>query len=163
MTTPTLGDPALTDRAWAGYHPRAMSPWIALTAVVSLVVWTGRWYQDDISDLADELGAWARFCLAWAVWLALVGVFLYRTVTFTYRLTDRVVLVDFGFLSRPVPAVWLKDVTAVVVGGWMVRWLDVGWVELRMADRTIRLKGVRRPALFAEKIQAAIAGVRRVA
>src|SRR5262245_789065 len=101
-------DPAMTDKRWAGYHPRAMTPAIALAAVVSLLVWTGRWYLDDISVLADELGAWAMFALAWAVWPALVAVFLYRTVTYTYRLTDRAVLADFGFAFRPVAPVWLK-------------------------------------------------------
>jgi uncharacterized membrane protein YdbT with pleckstrin-like domain len=154
-------DPALADRAWLGYHPRAALPAIALVAVASLVVWTGRWYLDDLSDFADRVGDWAFFALAWAVWPALAFVFLYKTVTYTYRLTDRAVLAEFGFLSRPVPPVLLKDVTAVVVGGgWLRRRVGVGWVEVRTAGRVVRLKGVRKPAVFAEMIRAAWAAAR---
>jgi hypothetical protein len=138
-----------------------MVPAIAAAAVVSLFVWTGRWYFDDISVLADRLGSWAMFALAWAVWPAVAAVFLYRTVTYTYRLTDRAVLVDFGPLSRPVAPVWLKDVTAVVSGGgWLGRRLGVGWVEVREAGRVVRLKGVREPLLFAEKVRVAVAAAR---
>jgi hypothetical protein len=155
-------DPAMTDRRWAGYHPRAMAPTIALAAAASLLVWTGRWYFDDISHLADRIGSWTMFALAWAVWPAIVAVFLYRTVTHTYRLTDRAVLVDFGPLSRPVAPVLLKDVAAVVTGGgWLGRRVGVGWVEVREASgRAVRLKGLRKPLLFAEKVREAVAAAR---
>lgn len=158
MTDDRPGDPAMTDRAWVGYHPRAMSPVVALAAVASVVVWTGQWYLDDISDLAERLGGWAMFALAWGVWPAVAAVFLYRTVTFTYRLTDRTVLADFGPLCPPVPPIPLPSVTAVVVGGgWLARRLRVGWVEVRTADRVVRLKGVRNPSLFAMQLRAAVA------
>src|SRR5687768_14035197 len=98
-------DPALADRAWVGYHPRAALPAVALTAVASLLVWTGRWYLDDLSDFADRVGDWAVFALAWAVWPAVAFAFLYKTVTHTYRLTDRAVLAEFGFFSPPVPPI----------------------------------------------------------
>src|SRR5437867_3198330 len=98
-------DPAQQDLAWVGYHPRAAAPTVALAAAASLLVWTGRWYLDDLSDLTDRVGALALFALAWAVWPALAAVFLYRAVTYTYRLTDRSVLADFGFLARPIPPV----------------------------------------------------------
>jgi hypothetical protein len=148
-------DPAQIDVAWVGHDSRAMVPTIALIAAVSLLVWTGRWYFVDLSDFADAVGDWAIFALAWAVWPALAVAFLYRTVLHTYRLTDRAVLVEFGFLSPPVPPILLRDVTAVVIGGsWLRRLLNVGWVEMRTADRIVRLKGVRNPALFAERIRA---------
>jgi len=158
MTTPDESrDAALVDRVWVGYHPRAMMPAIALVAVASLAVWSGRWYWDDISVLTDRAGAWVVFALAWGVWPALVGVFLYRTITLTYRLTDRAVLVDFGMLYRPVPAIPVAEITTVVVGGWwLMRWLGVGWVEVRTATRLVRLAGVRHPQVFAEKLRAAI-------
>jgi membrane protein YdbS with pleckstrin-like domain len=150
-------DPALADRAWVGYHPRAALPALALAAVASLLVWTGRWYFDDLSDFADAVGDWVVFALAWAVWPAVAAVFLYKTVTHTYRLTDRAVLAEFGFLAPPVPPIPLKDVTAVVSGGgWLRRRLGVGWVEVRTAGRAVRLKGVRNPGLFAEQIRAAV-------
>ena len=45
------------------------------------LLWTGQWYLDDLSDLADRIGSLAVFALAWGVWPALIAVFLYRTVT----------------------------------------------------------------------------------
>jgi membrane protein YdbS with pleckstrin-like domain len=151
-------DPALRDVAWVGYHPRTMAPVVALLAVASLVLWTGQWYQADLSELADRIGSLTLFALAWAVWPALIAVYLYRTVTYTYRLTDRAMLVDFGFLSRPVPAISFATVTAVVSGaGWLSRRLGVGWVELRTLDRAVRLPGVRHPTAFAIAIRNTIA------
>jgi membrane protein YdbS with pleckstrin-like domain len=150
-------DPAQADCVWVGYHPRSMAPAVALIAVASLLVWTGRWYLDELSYFADYVGGLAMFAVAWAVWPALIAIFLYRTVTFTYRLTDRAVLVDFGFFYRPVPPIPLKDITAVAVGGgWLARRLRVGWIEVRSAKQTVRLKGVRNPSLFAEKIRQAV-------
>ncbi|MCE9567556.1 MAG: hypothetical protein K8U57_36615 [Planctomycetes bacterium] len=145
----------MPDLLWIGYHPRAMAPLVALIAIVSVVVWTGRWYLDDFSQLADVLGGWAMFGLAWGVWPALVVLFLYRTVTFTYRLTNRAVYVDFGPLFLPVAPVLLSELDLVVVGGWWLpRQLGVGYVELRAGERVLRLKGVPSPDSFAERIRA---------
>ena len=159
MTTPRRADdPAQTDRAWAGYHPRAALPPTAVATVVSLVVWTGRWYLDDLSELADRVGALAVFALAWCVWPALLTMYLYRTVTYSYRLTDRAVLIDFGFWHAPVPPVWLEEIAEVRTGaGWIDRLLGIGWVELRTAGRSVRLVGVRRSEELAEQIRAAVA------
>jgi membrane protein YdbS with pleckstrin-like domain len=153
----SIADPALRDLAWTGYHPRALLPAVALAAVVSLVVWTGRYYLEDLSDLADRVGSLALFALGWAVWPALAAIFLYRTVTFTYRLTNRALLVDFGFLASPVPPIPLDQVTAVAIGGgWVLRRLGVGWIEVRTAERSIRLRGLRNPQLFAVSIRDAM-------
>jgi membrane protein YdbS with pleckstrin-like domain len=147
-------DPAQHDLTWTGYHPRAMAPAIGLAAVASLVVWTGRWYLEDLSVFTDRVGTLVVFILAWAVWPALVAVFLYRTVTYTYRLTDRALLTDFGFLSPPVSPVALTEVTGVAIsGGWLTRQFGVGWVEVRTRDRAVRLRGVRKPELFALAIR----------
>lgn len=154
-------DPAAADRVWVGYHPRAMVPVVALTAVASLVVWTGLWYLDDLLDLAKRFGGWAVFAAAWGPWPAVAAVFLYRTVTQTYRLTDRAVLADHGPLFGPTPPIPLTEVTAVVVGGGaLARRLGVGWVEVRAGERAVRLKGVRNPSLFAEKVRAATVAAR---
>jgi hypothetical protein len=119
-----------------------------------LVVWTGRWYLEDLSDFSERVGSLVVFALAWGVWPALAAVLLYRTVTFTYRLTDRALLVDFGFLSSPVPPVPLAELTGVVAGGgWLSRRLGVGWIEVRTAERAVRLRGVRHPQLFAMAIR----------
>jgi membrane protein YdbS with pleckstrin-like domain len=152
----TSTDPAQRDIAWTGYHPRAMAPAIGLGAGASLLVWTGRWYLEDLSDFTDHVGTLFVFILAWAVWPALVAIFLYRTVTYTYRLTDRSLLTDLGFLSPPVSPIALGEVAAVAIGGgWVARRFGVGWVEVRTRDRAIRLRGVRKPELFALAIREA--------
>jgi hypothetical protein len=122
------------------------------------VVWTGRWYLDDLSELADRAGALAVFALAWCVWPALLTAYLYRTVTYTYRLTNRALLIDFGFWHPPVPSVMLAEIVEVRTGaGWLARLLGVGWVELWTArGRAVRLVGVRQPEAFAEQIRAAL-------
>jgi uncharacterized membrane protein YdbT with pleckstrin-like domain len=157
----SMADPSQRDLAWVGYHPRATAPAIALAAIANVLVLSGRWYLDGLSELADRVGALAVFALAWAVWPGLAAVFLYRTVTYTYRLTNREVLVDFGLFSRPIQPVVLVDASAVVVGGnWISRWLGVGWVEVRARGRSIRMTGVRQPNSFAAKIRVAIAAAR---
>ena len=162
MTTDRPPDPAHRDVAWAGYSPRALAPVVAAAAAASLLLWTGQYYLDDLSDLAARAGTLAVFALAWGVWPVLGFMFLYRTVTVTYRLTDRALLVDFGPFARPVPPVPLAAVTGVAVaGGWLGRRLGVGCVVVRAADREVRLKGVRHPAVFAEKVRVAAAGARK--
>lgn len=149
-------DPAQVERAWAGYHPRAAMPAVAVASTVSFVVWTGRWYLDPLSALAERVGALAIFAPVWCLWLVLAAVYLYRSATYTYRLTDRAVLIDFGFRHHPVPPVWLRDVTQVRTGGdWLHRLLGVGWVEVQTADRLVRLPGVREPEAFAKLIREA--------
>jgi hypothetical protein len=150
-------DPAQIDLRWFGYHPRAMLPVFVLAAAVSLVLWTGRWFLDDLSELADRVGTLALFAMAWGVWPVLAALFLYRTITYTYRLTDRTVLAEFGFLSRPVPPIALADATAVTTGGgWLARRLGVGWVEVNTRDRVVRLSGVRNPVSLAIAIRQAM-------
>ena len=164
MTSRRADDPAQADRAWAGYHPRAALPPLAAAAVASLIVWTGRWYMPDLSELADRVGALAVFALAWCVWPALVAVYLYRAVTYTYRVTDRALLVDFGFWHRPVQPVMLDGVTGVVIGGdRLSALLGVGWVEVRAAGRAVRLPGVRNPQALAELIRGAAQDARDAA
>jgi membrane protein YdbS with pleckstrin-like domain len=147
---------------WAGYHPRAAAPALAAAAGASLLVWIGRWYFAGWSESADRLGAPAVFALVWCVWPALGALYLYRAVTYSYRLTDRAVLTDFGFRHRPVPPVWLRQVESVRTGaGRLSAALGVGWVEVRTADRVVRLVGVRHPEALAEAIRRAIADVPR--
>jgi len=149
-------DRALADRGWWGYDPRAMFPAVAAAAAASAAVLSGRWYLEGLSWLADRAGALAVFGLAVAVWPGLIAVLLYRAVTYTYRLTDRAVLVDRGFLARPEPPVWLAELTAVEAGaGWVGRRLGVGWVRLTAGGRIVRLTGVSRPAEVAQRIREA--------
>lgn len=163
----TPADPALTDRGWRGYDPRAAVPHIAAAALASAALLVGRWELGDISGLSDQPGALAVYALAvyalaLAVWPGLLAVALYRAVTYTYRLTDRGLLVDRGFMSRPEPPVWLADVTGVVSGaGWLGRWLGVGWVRVTTADgRAVRMTGIRDPGVYAIQLREAVEKVK---
>lgn len=148
-------DPAQTDLAWAGYDPRAAAPALAVLAGAALFVSTGRYYLDDLSALAERLGALAMFALAWGVWPVVAAAYLYRCVTYTYRLTDRAVHADFGFAFRPVPPVPLREVVSVrVAAGPLGRALGVGRVEVLTATRVLRLPGVRHPGALADRIRA---------
>jgi hypothetical protein len=161
MTQRRADDPAQADRAWSGYHPRSAIPAVAVAAVASLVVWTGRWYQTDLRAFADRVGALAVYAPVWCVWLVLITAYLYRAVTYSYRLTDRAVLVDFGFWFAPVPPVWLEEVSEVRAGaGWIGRLFGVGWIELRAVGRAVRLVGVRHPEELAGQIRSAVTACR---
>jgi hypothetical protein len=88
-------------------------------------------------------------------------VYAYRAVTYTYRMTNRALLIDFGFWHSPIPPVWLSEITEVRVGaGWLSRLLGVGWVEVKTMSRGERLVGVRNPNSFAAQIRAAREGAR---
>jgi hypothetical protein len=146
-------DPALSDRAWAGYDPRAGVPTLVIAGVLSLLVWTGRWY---LTELSDRLGSLVIFAMAWCMWPLLLALYTYRAVTYTYRVTTRAVLLDFGSWHAPVDPVWLDQIVEVRSGGgWLNRLLGVGWVEVRTTSRAERLVGVRNPDAFAKQIRAA--------
>ncbi|MDB5312434.1 MAG: hypothetical protein JWO38_6636 [Gemmataceae bacterium] len=149
------GDRALADRGWRGYDLRATVPHLAVAAVASAVLLAGRWSLAALSGFADRAGALAVYATALAVWPGLLAVLTYRAVTYTYRLTDRALLVDRGFLYRPEPPAWLADVTGVASGGgWLGRRLGVGWVRLETtAGRVVWLTGVRGAGKFAAQIR----------
>jgi hypothetical protein len=158
-------DRALLDRAWRGYDPRAAFPAVAAAAVASAVLLYGRWALPDLSDFAERAGALAVYAMVLAVWPGLLGLLLYRAVTYTYRLTDRAVLIDRGPLNRPELPVWLAELAGVeVVAGWLGRQLGVGWVVLRESGgRVIVLTGVRHPAEFAAAVRDAVARLKSAA
>jgi membrane protein YdbS with pleckstrin-like domain len=155
MSAP-LPDPAQADRAWSGYHPRAAGPGLLVALAAALFVSTGRHYLDDLSELAARVGALALFAVSWGAFAGACAAYLYKCVTFTYRLTDRAVHADFGPLFRPVPPIELPAVRAVRVrAGPLARALGVGRVEVRTAGRVLRLPGVRDPHALADLIRAA--------
>ena len=148
-------DPAQADLAWSGYHPRAAVPVLVLASAAALFVSTGRHYLDDFSALAARVSALALFALPWAA--CACAAYLYKCVTYTYRLTDRAVHADFGPLFRPVPPLELRDVSEVRArAGPLGRLLGVGRVEVRGAGRVLRLPGVRDPEALANRIRAAV-------
>jgi hypothetical protein len=142
----------LEDRAWAGYDPRAAAPAAACATGLSAAILAGRWAFDDLSGLADRVGAFAFYVTVLAVWPVVLGLAAYRSVVRTYRLTDRAVLIDWGPFARPEPPVWLTELAGVRAG---VRWFGVGWVELVLTGgRRVRLRGVYDPRGFADRVRA---------
>jgi membrane protein YdbS with pleckstrin-like domain len=147
-------DPAQRDLAWYGYDPRALAALGVGAAILSWGLWLGRWYFEDLSGLADRAGALVIFLLAWAVWPLLAALFFYRTVTYTYRLTDRALLVDFGFWHPYQPPLPLDEIRQVAIRrGLFGRSLGIGTVEIQAANRRLVLPGVRQPEAFVRRLE----------
>lgn len=155
---------SLTDRAWLGYHPRAAAPHLAAAAAASAGLLGGRWAVEDLSGFAERTGAFVVYATVAAVWATCLAAVLYRAVTYTYRLTDRELLVDRGPLFRPEPPIRLADVTAAVAEtSHLGRRLGVGRVRVTTAaGRVVRLPGVADPGRFAAAVRAGSAEASRV-
>lgn len=156
-TTAELGDAAMVDRAWRGYDPRAGFPTAAAAAFASVILLAGRWAFDVHSRFTEQAGALAIYAMALAVWPGLLTTLIYRTITYTYRITDRAVLIDWGFRNLPEPAVGYSDLTGVSVEThWIGRRLGFGQVTLTAKDgRVVVLQGVANPTAFADAIRGA--------
>lgn len=151
-TTNTLPDLAFIDRSWRGYDFRAAAPRVLIALAASILLLAGRWYLDDYS------AALVPYIIVLVLWPALLGVAFYRAITYTYRITDRALLVDRGFRNPPEPPVEFADIARVETGAHgLGRLLGVGWIAVRLRDgRTIKLKGLRHPEEFARSLAAEI-------
>jgi membrane protein YdbS with pleckstrin-like domain len=147
--------PNLHDRDWRGYDIRAAVPWLLAGAAGTIALLIGRWYLEDVSDVWNRVAAIAVYLLAVVSAAILAVVFLYRAVTFTYRLTDRAVLIDRGHFSPHSAPYWLEELSEVKAGaGWVGRLLGVGWVRITTtAGREATMSGVRDPEGFAQRIR----------
>jgi len=154
---PGTANEALADRAWRGYDPRAAVPLIVLAAAVSAMLLAGRWYLDDLT------AAVVPYAIVLAVWPTLLGLAFYRAITYTYRLTDRALLVDRGFLNRHEPPIWFKDVMKVETGSqWTGTLLGIGWIKVTTtAGRETTLTAIRHPEAFAKQLNDSIAEARK--
>ena len=154
---------ALVDRAWRGYHLRATIPWFVFGIGVDIFVLVGRWYLDDLPDTAHRVAAIGAYVAALVGSSLLVAALLYRTIHYTYRLTDRALLIDKGFLSQYLPPIWLNEIATVKARtNWVERQLGVGRVYVTTeAGQSIRMTGVREPEEFASMIRAGIAPEKR--
>jgi membrane protein YdbS with pleckstrin-like domain len=150
---PVAANEALADRAWRGYDPRAALPLIALATAVSAVLLAGRWYLDDVS------AAVVPYAIVLALWPSLLCLTLYRAITYTYRITDRALLVDRGFLNRPEPPLWLKDVNKVESGaGRLGHLLGIGWLKVTTtAGHEVTLSALHHPEAIAKLLNELIA------
>lgn len=150
-------DPALIDRSWSGYDPRAGFPAILLAASVSILLLVGRWALEDLSWFADQAGALVVYAVTLAIWPGLLATLCYRAITYTYRVTDRGIIIDWGFRNLPEAPVWFHELVAVEVKFHPIgRILGFGRVILRCQDgRVVALRGVANPDAFADSIRTA--------
>ena len=145
----TEDDSAMIDEQWRGYDLRAAVPMFALAALLTAALLASRIFFNDFID------ALIAYLLVLVLWPALLCVAVYRAVTFTYRVTDRALLVDRGFLSRPEPPLPYRELTGVESGGNLFHsWLGIGWVHVTATGgRTVKLPAIRDPAAFAKRLR----------
>lgn len=138
-------DSAFADELWRGYDLRAAVPMLVLAGLLTVALLVSRLAFNDFLD------AILTYVLVLVIWPVLLFVAVYRAVTYTYRITDRALLVDRGFLNRPITPLAYSEMTQVEHGGHPVHtWLGIGWVRVSMADgRVVRLPALRDPAAFA--------------
>ncbi|WP_157369730.1 hypothetical protein [Zavarzinella formosa] len=155
MTSPFLPEPE-TDLVWTGPSLRALLPAASILLLTSVILLSaGPW-------LAGKLGVeheWATFLLFWLVvilWVIACGRWMYRGSSYIYRLTDRAIHVDFGFMHPPVPGIPLGDITGLDERPWAWWFMNVGTVIIRSEDRPpVFLPGLARPRLLIEQISLA--------
>ena len=151
-------DPSQPDLAWRGYSGWAMLPGFVICGVLTAFLLMSSYILDDVRGIVQKIGYLAVFAVAGAIWIFQLFRWLYRGAAYVYRLTPKFLFVDRGFLYNPEPAVDLAKVVKVKWGAdWLGRFFGVGWVAVGAEGRDeLTLTGLRRPAAFAEEIEAAV-------
>jgi len=151
-------DPSQPDIAWRGYSGLAMLPSFVVCGIVSAFLLMSSWFIDEARGIVQHIGSLAVFGLTWAIWIAQLFRWFYRGSSYTYRLTPKYLFIDRGFLyDRELP-IDLASVTGVKWGADLFgRFFGIGWVAVAVDNRDeLTLPGVRRPAAFAEMIEASV-------
>jgi uncharacterized membrane protein YdbT with pleckstrin-like domain len=151
-------DPSQPDLAWRGYSGLAMLPSFVLCGVLSLFLLMSSWFLDEARGVVHQVGTPAVFGMTWAIWIAQLFRWLYRGSTYIYRLTPKYLYIDRGFLYDREAPIDMASVTGVRWGADLLgRYVGVGWVAVAVGNRDeVTLAGVRRPAAFAEMIEASM-------
>lgn len=144
-TADQFEDSAVVDQQWRGYDLRAAIPLVCLALVLTIALLAGRWWLDEFVE------ALVPYVIVLILWPAILGHGFYRSITYTYRLTDQALIVDLGFRNPPVPPIRFSELIGVEYGASRIHsLLGIGWVEAVARDeRRIRLKALRDPAEFA--------------
>lgn len=152
---PPHEDPSEQEIAWRAYSTRAMLPSFTVCLLATVLLLTGVWYVEPMHRLAEAIGTIFFFALTLAVWLIQFLRWLYRVTTYTYRITDRHIHIDKGFLYRPIAPVAWSEIQDIQWGGtFLDRWMGVGWVKIRTrSGRRVKLSGVYDPARLASDLK----------
>jgi uncharacterized membrane protein YdbT with pleckstrin-like domain len=148
-------DPAEREQAWRGYSGWAMLPSFVICLLISLALLTGGWFFEDIRGFGDEHGSYLFFVIVWIIWFVQIARWIYRGSTFCYRLTDKHLLIDRGFLHLPIAPIPLREIALVQWGSNVVyRLFSLGWVTVHLKNGTRQqMSGVHEPEPFAKLIQ----------
>ena len=135
MTHPL--DPSMVDRQWWGFNGWKMLPMFLITGVLSV----GLFIVDLNYDHSWFSGLVIVISLIQLIRMS------YCSITFSYRLTSKRLLVDYGNLYSPQAAITPSDIRDVhVIAHKLDRLCGVGTVRLRLiSGRTIDLIGVTWP------------------
>jgi membrane protein YdbS with pleckstrin-like domain len=142
------------DICWASYSGWTMLPsFLVCLLLTGGIAWFGFAVTRPMAQ-AVILGA------SGIVWLVQVARWGHRCFSFNYRLTNRRLFIDRGFLFPDRLQVMLSGIDRVEVAqDKFEKWLGVGKVRLRLRDRgheTLVLAGVREPQTFVRQIEKAI-------
>ena len=154
-----------TDVWWGAYAGRTMLPsfvaCILLTASIT-AIWLS-WVEYQVSSLEARYTAYA---VIGPLWLVQVGRWLYRTLTYTYRLTTRRLYLERTFFHVPARIVDLGQILEVrVESSALERKLNVGRIRLRTENpqlSEVTLEGVHEPERIAARIRELATQTRRV-
>jgi uncharacterized membrane protein YdbT with pleckstrin-like domain len=154
-------DPSESDIAWRGYSGWVMWPSFLVCGLMTLLLLVGGWFIEGIRGIGQETGSWVFFILTILIWVLQFCRWFYRGATVTYRLTDKKIHIDRGFLSPPVESIKLIDIQQILVGQNLLgKWFGVGWVSIQSTNnRREVLEGVYRPEEFADLIRTQVSAI----
>lgn len=149
MTT-RAPDSAMVDEQWRGCDLRGAAPLFALALLLTFSLLVTRLLFNELLD------ALIAYLIVLVLWPTLLFVAVYRAVTYTFRITDRALVVDRGFLHGPILPLPYAGIAKVEHGdNWIHALLNIGWVRATMADgRSVKMPSLRDPAGFAALLRA---------
>jgi hypothetical protein len=141
------------DICWASYSGWTMLPsFLVCFLVTSGIAWFGFTVTRPMAQTVI-LGA------SGIVWLVQLARWAHRFFSFSYRLTNRRLFIDRGFVFPDRLQVMLGGIDRTAADqNRFEKWIGVGKVRLRLRDRrheTLVLAGVREPLTFVRLIEEA--------
>ena len=141
---------------WGSYTSKTMLPSALVCIGLTLLIATLAWFHNHFG-LTWNQGRRLAYALAGAVWLCQSLRWGYRVLSFNYRLTNRRLFCQLGFLYPSQPVIELADIAEVqVVQGFWEHWLDVGRLRIireKPGEPPVLLPGVRKPERIAREIE----------